>query len=201
MANYFNQKTSPNFIETPDPSTVLRVLEPTNLPIRIAVMPNNYAARLVPGRHKWAAIQVTTPGSGFPPLPTENQVGCLQLKFWDLEEPLTTGKKNSNDIDSPLILEIGEEDLFTEDQARQILSFVNRVLMYRAKILVIHCEAGASRSPAIAAALIKYFGQDDSFIFKPGSGYSPNKRVYGLLGKVASDYPKVEKVDFDFLSE
>lgn len=192
MTNYFNQEKSQNYIETPNPSTVLRVLEPTDLPFRIAVMSGDYAARLIPGRYKWAAIQVTTPGSGFPLLPIENRVDCLQLKFWDLEEPLNTKKKSFKDVDSPLILEIGEDQLFTESQAWQILDFVSDIIESEAKVLVIHCEAGVSRSPAIAAALIKSFGQDDSFIFQSGSGYSPNKRVYRVLNQVAQEYFRTE---------
>jgi predicted protein tyrosine phosphatase len=43
---------------------------------------------------------------------------------------------------------------------------------------IVHCDAGHSRSPAVAAAISKAFGEDDSMYFKR---YRPNMRVYRNL--------------------
>jgi hypothetical protein len=45
-------------------------------------------------------------------------------------------------------------------------------------MLICHCEAGVSRSAAIAAAGSKYFNGDDSFFFEH---YYPNEYVYNMM--------------------
>lgn len=42
------------------------------------------------------------------------------------------------------------------------------------------CDAGKSRSPAVAAAVLRYFGMDDSCIWSD-PGYHPNMLVFDLL--------------------
>lgn len=44
--------------------------------------------------------------------------------------------------------------------------------------MVLHCDAGMSRSPGVAAALSKVLVGDDSQFFKR---YRPNMRVYRTL--------------------
>lgn len=66
-----------------------------------------------------------------------------------------------------------EEDLFTEVHAHMILDFVKE--HKDVERIVIHCDAGHSRSPAIAAALCRVHGMDDSMWFR---AKNPNKRVY-----------------------
>ena len=47
------------------------------------------------------------------------------------------------------------------------------------RAILVHCDAGWSRSPAVAAALTKsLLGQDDSHLFK---AKSPNMLVYRTL--------------------
>jgi predicted protein tyrosine phosphatase len=83
------------------------------------------------------------------------------------------------------------ETLFNEKMARQILDFVRAHVMaalaLRAQNLrhlgvqaiLVHCDAGWSRSPAVAAALTKtVFEQDDSHWFRTKS---PNMLVYRTL--------------------
>lgn len=54
----------------------------------------------------------------------------------------------------------------------------------RVSQIIVHCDAGYSRSPAVAAALTKALGEDDSSYF--GHGYCPNMHVYRLvLNKLA----------------
>jgi len=70
--------------------------------------------------------------------------------------------------------------LMTSDQARQIWDFV---LSYEGRVetVVVHCEQGMSRSPAVAAALADYFG--GQFFLE----YQPNEYVYELMCSVAPD--------------
>jgi hypothetical protein len=68
-------------------------------------------------------------------------------------------------------------DSFTASQAVEILDFVERV-WDRMEVLLIHCEAGMSRSPGVAAALSRIHYGDDG----PWGEYDfPNSLVYQRL--------------------
>ena len=69
-----------------------------------------------------------------------------------------------------------EGDCFSQAQARQIVEAVR--MHPEAEELLVHCDAGFSRSPAVAAALSKALTGDDKFFFKR---YSPNMRVYRTI--------------------
>lgn len=62
-----------------------------------------------------------------------------------------------------------------DEQAKTIASFV-KMNMNIEKIIV-HCEAGISRSAGCAAAIMKYLKNDDTPIFD-NSYYKPNMTVY-----------------------
>ncbi len=89
-------------------------------------------------------------------------VGILRLSFADVE---SAG-------DDPRLV------VFSEEHARSIHDFV---VAHQGEIerILVHCDAGVSRSPAVAAALTRAFGQDDAPWFER---YRPNQRVYrGVL--------------------
>lgn len=70
-----------------------------------------------------------------------------------------------------------EAVLFSAEHARAIWDFV---LEHRdAARLVVHCDAGVSRSPAIAAAVARVLTGDDAEYFV--GRYRPNMRVYRTL--------------------
>lgn len=71
------------------------------------------------------------------------------------------------------------QNLITEEQADAICWFV---LRYAREIdtLIIHCTAGASRSPAVAAGILKGLRQDESPIWE-NPAYHPNPRVYRMV--------------------
>jgi predicted protein tyrosine phosphatase len=73
--------------------------------------------------------------------------------------------------------------LMTEKHARQVWSFVKK-WENEVGTVVVHCEQGMSRSPAIAAALCKRLGGDESRYFKH---YQPNQHVYRLMLDPAPD--------------
>ena len=71
------------------------------------------------------------------------------------------------------------QNLMTEEQADAICTFV---LRYAREIdtLIIHCTAGASRSPAVAAGILCGLRQDESIIWD-NPEYHPNPLVYRLV--------------------
>lgn len=94
-------------------------------------------------------------------------LGILRLAFFDSDLPAE---------------EDGPDGLFSRDDARQIWRFV---LPLREKLncIVLHCNAGVSRSPGVAAALSNVLCGDDQAFFER---YRPNQRVYLLLLDVFS---------------
>jgi protein-tyrosine phosphatase len=69
----------------------------------------------------------------------------------------------------------------TSQQADEIWQFVEQ---HREQVgaVVVHCEAGVSRSPTVAAALCKGMGGDDRRFFRR---YQPNMHVYRLMLEAA----------------
>lgn len=105
----------------------------------------------------WAAISISS-CQEFLALSEDHRVGLLRLVFEDTARP-----------DTP--------ESFTPAQAAEILDFVARV-WDQIEVLLIHCDVGLSRSPAVAAALSRiYYGEN-------GWWYEldfPNRLVYELL--------------------
>lgn len=113
----------------------------------------------------WACISISTFAGNWPKLKEEKLVGLLQLCFADV---------------STFNFKEGIEEGYTpfkEEHAKEILKFVDSLKDSVAKILVISCELGVSRSPAIAAALD---GEEPI--------PSANKLVYETMIKVMGDY-------------
>ena len=116
-----------------------------------------YNAGLFRCDRPWAAISISTRGD-FPVLSEDNREGLLQLVFADTADP-------------------ARSDSFTAALAAELLDFVARV-WDRIEVLLIHCEAGMSRSPGVAAALCRiYYGEDGPW----GEHDFPNSLVYTLL--------------------
>src|SRR4051812_24064691 len=93
----------------------------------------------------WAAIQITGHDSDWPTLNEERRVAVLQMRFPDRALPNSQHR---------------EEELFSAAHAEEILDFV-AAHAERIEWLLVHCEAGASQSPAVAAALKRIFLQGD----------------------------------------
>lgn len=68
----------------------------------------------------------------------------------------------------------GISDLMTVNDARRVASFVKR---NADKTIIVHCDAGISRSAGVAAAILKWATGDDAQIFKAGR-YCPNMWAY-----------------------
>lgn len=73
--------------------------------------------------------------------------------------------------------------LMRREQARRIWKFVCR---YRSQVgtVVVHCEQGMSRSPAVAAALSLQLNGDNGKFFQE---YQPNMYIYHLMQSEIGD--------------
>lgn len=105
----------------------------------------------------WIAISISTQKGEWPSIPIGNRQGLLQLHFQDSEFP---GRAT-----------------ISPNQAEEIVRFVRE---HDVSHIMVHCEMGRSRSPAIAAALANIFneGNDQAFFQPP---YTPNMLVYRLV--------------------
>lgn len=67
--------------------------------------------------------------------------------------------------------------LLQPEQAAQVWDFVGQWIPHVQRI-VVHCEQGMSRSPAVAAAIARHLGQDEGEFWEE---YQPNQWVYEFL--------------------
>lgn len=95
----------------------------------------------------WAAPKIT---------PSETRLATLTVNFFDVEET------------------IGNCSTITSTQAREIAKFVKNYKVFD-PLIVIHCRAGMSRSPAVAAAIAKHYDDNDAYFFEH---FIPNNTVY-----------------------
>jgi predicted protein tyrosine phosphatase len=101
---------------------------------------------------------------------------ALYLTFHDLE-PKKIRATNAYAKDKTK----GEEIIngcFTEEQAELIVEFVKRCAD---ELIMVNCEAGISRSPAVVLALRAYYGGDTSEVFHKAC---PNSHVNEVMIKV-----------------
>lgn len=130
-------------------------------------------------RTSHAIISITDPDKELADFaPNQNRIDILSLQFYDLE-----------DIRDEMALEDAAEyvntfghGLFSNAQAVQIVDFVERI-KDKVNGILIHCEAGVSRSAAVAAAIELMLNGSSDRIFNDRR-YSPNLYVYTKLIQV-----------------
>ena len=118
-------------------------------------------------RSAYIVISIHDPDRSRPKVKKQSGLrAVLQLAFHDAEPTASRSLP-------------AEITLMTAVQAREICEFVRK---HKGDVgaVVVHCEAGMSRSPAIAAALCSSMGGDDRGFWKD---YQPNAYVYGLVMK------------------
>ena len=91
---------------------------------------------------------------------------------------------SSNQIKAVLRLKFddvdyGEKNCITEKDAMKIADFANQ-WFNKVDTIIVHCEAGISRSSGVAAAIMKYFCGDDMLIFN-NRRYCPNRTCYRMV--------------------
>lgn len=148
----------------------------------------------------WAAIQVATREGTWPELSQDNRQGVLQLFFPDYS--FLTGNLEQAYPDL-------KGKLFDEKFAQRILDFVDALV--DTHTLLVHCEAGISRSSAIAAAIDKIYRGNDAKTWFRTKPYRPNILVYHTMIHLAKKQGRIpdepedesirEPVDLDFVDE
>lgn len=73
-------------------------------------------------------------------------------------------------------VEAGDLNAITEEDANKIVNFLNSV-KDRVDMIVVHCEAGVSRSAGVCAAAMTILGHDDMQIFD-NPKFCPNMSCY-----------------------
>jgi predicted protein tyrosine phosphatase len=114
---------------------------------------------------RWGCISIANTEDDFARIRKRRRIGLLQLAFADIERAV------------PGYI------LFNDGQAHDILDFVTNHWP-RMKTLLVHCDAGISRSSAVAAAIARLkLGDNGEYFEEP---FTPNARVYRTLLEVAS---------------
>lgn len=152
--------------------------------ISIGVLSRFDASQYCKEPHKTdsAIISISTPNfnySGLAIEPTDENrvVAILCLEFMDADRP------GDNDVyGNPTII----SDLMSDEDAKTVVDFVER---YKDKRILVHCDAGISRSSAVAAAILKHYTGDDSMIFD-SRWYNPNRWVYRKVLEAFEDDDK-----------
>jgi len=121
----------------------------------------------------WACISVVTKHGDWPEFVFQQPSHLLQMNFADLDMTMQELQKA---YEGQMTDERGTP-FFNNEMAKQILDFYLEV-QGKVDLLLVHCEAGWSRSPGIAAALSKVFLGDDMYFFQK---YAPNRFVYRLI--------------------
>jgi predicted protein tyrosine phosphatase len=127
----------------------------------------------------WAAIQIATFGD-WPKINKTKLMDHIQLAFVDVNsEKLARIEQN------PRMMETKNKEwfLFDKSHANTILDFVKKN-KNEIDLLFVHCEAGISRSPAVAAAISRIYFNDDAEWFKM---YKPNDLVYKIILETAKE--------------
>lgn len=115
--------------------------------------------------HPWACISIATTEDEFVRIDQRNQLGLLQLAFADMTQRI------------PGLI------FFDSEHAHDILDFVTHYWL-QIDVLMVHCEMGLSRSPAVAAAVSRLKkGKNRRFFREP---YVPNGHVYRVLLETAA---------------
>ncbi len=132
--------------------------------LKTVIFMGRIEAAAEPARPDWAVISLSEWGAE-PAKLKDGWQAILRMEFHDIEELVP---------DEPY-------DLFSEDQARQIIEFVADMNACGAGGVLVHCRAGISRSAAVAKWIAGSYGLP----FPEGYGLY-NKHVYQVLVSAGS---------------
>jgi predicted protein tyrosine phosphatase len=134
---------------------------------------------------RWSLVSIHTNADKFlrqPVIELLNKKGMsdhLSLRFWDA----TNDPKPLRQIVSLYHQPI----LFDEKMADEVVKFVDKIIAEKDPIIFIaHCDAGISRSGAIALFAVERAGLDIGTYFQENPKVNPNPFVLRLLHKAAS---------------
>jgi len=76
--------------------------------------------------------------------------------------------------------------LFDEQMARDIIEFIDKINKMAIPVLIVHCQAGVSRSGAVGTYTMRFLGLDEKFFREVHEKYiNPNPHVYDTLCKIS----------------
>lgn len=135
----------------------------------ILILPHRVAAELPILDQDIIYVRVVDPEDEFLPLPIKPD-RVLELKFHDIMEDLPEWKT------------------ITDEQAKEIALFFKK--HHYINKLVVHCQAGISRSPAIAVAWARFKGntEGENAVFN-NPNFHPNGTVLHKVLKALSVWP------------
>jgi len=122
-----------------------------------------------------AIISIIQPGRSAKPKENDQTRAKLTLQFHNLESEPDRAWKNF----------YGEAKLFNEEIAGEVKTFLSS--LSDIEMILIHCETGRHRSPALGAALANYYGdgkQENTFFCPP---YMPSELVYNVAVKALKE--------------
>jgi hypothetical protein len=137
---------------------------------KILILPR-YSAEQFRFDKPWACISCTGWVDRDADINDENRIGLLRLIFEDLDA-----------VPGPEWSAAHPEKagrVFTPEQGKEIWNFVEKI-WDNIDLLMIHCHAGASRSPAVGKAITEVY-DDPKWLRFYDSIYMPNKLVYETL--------------------
>lgn len=133
---------------------------------KILILPRSAAKNFTYDK-PWACISIADDESELPKINAVQRRGLLQLTFLDRDIVRNDGL-----------------NYFQKNHAQQIIDFVGNA-WNDIDLMMIHCYAGLSRSPAVGKALSDEYQQNHSKWFD--QLYQPNQLVYQTLKKM--DWP------------
>ena len=128
-------------------------------------------------------IRITDPKNDFPPLQDNpKRTAVLEQKFYDLDGDAVMRGWSEEEKEKY------GGGCFSNPQAREIVEFIK---LNNPKRIIVHCDAGISRSAGVAAAIAKFLTGSDECIFG-NRRYIPNMFVYR---KLLNAFMEVENVE------
>jgi predicted protein tyrosine phosphatase len=121
------------------------------------------------GKPDWALISISDPFH-YPVSLRSGWHSVLRLEFSDIEQP-----------SKPRVL-------FSVEDARRVMEFVQQVDAAGCEGLLVHCKAGVSRSAAIAKWVVERYGLATEYTF---DGY--NRHVFKMLCEVSGMHCEISK--------
>lgn len=137
---------------------------------------SSFDARFFTQPSPWIHVAITDPAPGYhhPLNRCRHKAGVLHLRFSDV---------TPRDFESNPAFKRFEAGLFDADQAEQIVAFLDEHRNAGVDVMV-NCEAGISRSSAVANFVLEYFDSQQAPFAPPH--YHPNPYVLQVLREVAA---------------
>ena len=98
------------------------------------------------------------------------------MQYWKKDEGLIVENHTNSD---GFVYESRIYQLMTKEDAKKVVDFVNK-WWDKVDVIIVHCNAGISRSSGVCAGIMKCFTGDDSQIYD-NPYYHPNTLCYNLI--------------------